>query len=161
MKHPWPQPPRLLQQARQPLQAQALKDGMRAFDPPAVEIEHRSDRRRELDVQFRLMPMQPLFLFRRSHANPQHIRRGGIDRGDHRPVIVGGEFRLEGRRVAASHLEIGIIPHQALADRRQRFLGRSQENTRPPPPAFKATSTSRKMSLPVTRSRIRPPSVEG
>jgi hypothetical protein len=51
--------------------------------------------------------VDPLFLFGGRHPHPQDIRRGAVDRLDHRPVLLLAEDFLERRRIRARKPEGG------------------------------------------------------
>ncbi len=81
---------------------------MRTYHPAGVEVEHRANGADELDLQPVAVLMDPLLLLGGGHADPEHIRPGGIDGGNHLVQICRAEFGFIGRGEGASHSQVGI-----------------------------------------------------
>lgn len=126
---------RLPQQTRQPLQPQALEDGMGALDPPRVEVEDGADGADETDVELPQMLVDPFLLLGSGHADPEDVRAGGVDGLKHPATVCFVEFGLEGRRIGAGQVDIGEVPSQAPFDLPQGLLARPQEEVAVPSPS--------------------------
>jgi len=55
---------------------------------PGIEIKNRSDRPDDRNTEALTIRLDPRFLLRRGHANPQHVGLGVVDESDHPSILI-------------------------------------------------------------------------
>jgi len=128
---PPPEAARLTEKAGKPLKPQSLEGRMGPFDIAGVKIKDSADRTDELYVQAIFILVDPLFLLRRSHADPKDIRCSLIYRLYHLPLVLFGKFRLERRRICPCNGNVREIRMHLLFNLYKIPLSRPEEKISP------------------------------
>src|SRR3954469_21363132 len=87
-----PQPPRLLSEAEEPLEAESLHERGRLRHQPGMEVEGGADADQDRRSQARAHAGHPLLLLRDADADPDDVRAGGVDSGRDGLVLGVGEL---------------------------------------------------------------------
>ena len=93
--------PRLLEQAEQPFEAQALPGRGRAPRHAGDDVDRSADSHHERDAEVGAVLAEEVFLARAAHRDEQDIRAAGADRVAHLASLVIGEIAV----ACAGHLQ--------------------------------------------------------
>ena len=106
----FPQTSRFLDQSREPLKAVLHEPGIFvAPDIAGIEIKNATDCPDKFHTQLLFVPIYPLFLLRRRHTHPKHIRFCRIYGFYHPAVLFFGKFILKRWRISSNHFNVRKI----------------------------------------------------